>query len=167
MAPTAEDPPERAFRTKSRIWPSTQQRVLHLGRPKDVAGRSPGFSGVAKPKFGLRRPKLNILSLLMRQLIGARLVRAPNTPAGAGPHSETHAGWRRIHPSTLTCKRSPRETLTPFSTVQPDVQPGVARRHRMESRIKSTFPEITRVFIEAQGARASKYAESGADDEFM
>ena len=38
---------------------------------------------------------------------------------------------------------------------------------RMESRIKSTFPEITRVFIEAQGARTSKYAESGADDEFM
>ena len=36
---------------------------------------------------------------------------------------------------------------------------------RMESRIKSAFPEITRVFIEAQGARASKYAESGADDE--
>jgi len=36
---------------------------------------------------------------------------------------------------------------------------------RMEGRIKSAFPEITRVFIEAQGARASKNAESETDDE--
>ena len=39
-----------------------------------------------------------------------------------------------------------------------DVEESISR---MEHQIKRTYPEVTRVFIEAQGARASKTSEIG------